>query len=127
MSSTSFRRRGGSAVYTVIVLLVLIGFVGLAIDWGYMTWTALKLQNAADSAALAGAGKIWESHSAARDAAVDLAALNEAGRKQVMLDPNEANASAGDVVLGKYDRDTKTFTPSTDRMTANAVHVTARR
>ena len=120
-------RRGGSAVYTVIVLLVLIGFVGLAIDWGYMTWTALKLQNAADAAALAGAEQIWLGHSRARDAAVDIAALNEAGRKHVMLDRNDDNAPDGDVVLGIYDTAEKTFTPSTDRMVANAVLVTARR
>jgi hypothetical protein len=120
-------RRGGSAVYTVIVLLVLIGFTGLAIDWGYMTWTALKLQNAADAAALAGAEQIWIGHSRARDAAVDIAAMNEAGRKPVTLNRNEDNEADGDVVLGIYDQANKTFTPSTDRMKANAVHVTARR
>ena len=126
-AATRRARRGGSAVYTVIVLMVLIGFAGLAIDWGDMTWTALKLQNAADAAALAGAQQIWLSHSAARDAAVELAALNEAGRKQVTLDRNEANEANGDVVLGIYDRSEQTFTPSTDRMVANAVLVNARR
>jgi Flp pilus assembly protein TadG len=131
MTTGTFRarraRRGGSAVYTVIVLLVLIGFVGLAIDWGYMTWTALKLQNAADAAALAGAEQIWLGHTRARDAAVEIAAMNEAGRKPVTLDRNEDNEADGDVVLGIYDTAAKTFTPSTDRMEANAVLVNARR
>jgi Flp pilus assembly protein TadG len=121
------RRRGGAIVYTVIVLLVLIGFVGLAIDWGYMTWTAQKLQNAADAAALAGAQQVWMSHSNAREAAVHLAALNEAGNKPVALNTNSSNDAAGDVVIGHYDRDAKTFTATTDRQVTNAVRVVARR
>src|SRR5688500_20399034 len=79
------RRAGGAIVYTVIVLFVLIGFAGLAVDWGYMTWTAQKLQTAADAAALAGAQQVWRSHKGARDAALDLAALNEAGSKALTL------------------------------------------
>src|SRR5688572_23932530 len=90
-SATFPRRQGGAIVYTVIVLFVLIGFVGLAIDWGYMTWTAQKLQSASDAAALAGAQQVWRSHSAARDAALDFAALNEAGRKALTLNRNEIN------------------------------------
>jgi len=114
-------------VYTVIVLLVLIGFVGLAIDWGYMTWTAQKLQNGADAAALAGAQQVWMSHTNAREAAVNYAARNEAGNKPVTLNSNPTNDPAGDVVIGVYDRAAKTFTPSTDRMVANSVRVVARR
>jgi Flp pilus assembly protein TadG len=125
--ASSRRRNGGAIVYTVIVLLVLIGFVGLAIDWGYMTWTAQKLQNGADAAALAGAQQIWRSHGGARDAAIDFATRNEAGSKPVTLKRNEANDANGDLVLGKYDLDAKTFTPSTDPMVANAVRVVARR
>jgi hypothetical protein len=106
---------------------VLIGFVGLAIDWGYMTWTAQKLQNGADAAALAGAQQVWTSHSDAREAAVHYAALNEAGNKPVTLDSNVTNDAAGDVVIGHYDRDAKTFTATTDRQVTNAVRVVARR
>src|SRR5262245_35101260 len=108
MSNTSAllrrRRHGGAIVYTVIVLLVLIGFVGLAVDWGYMTWTAQKLQTAADASALAGAQQVWLSHSNAREAAVRLASLNEAGGKPVALNSNIANNAAGDIVIGSYDR-----------------------
>ena len=127
-ASASFpRRQGGAIVYTVIVLFVLIGFVGLAIDWGYMTWTAQKLQNAADAAALAGAQEVWHSHSDARDAAINLAALNEAGSKPVTLNRNMSNNAKGDVVMGKYDIATKTFTATGDRTVTNAVLVVARR
>ena len=120
-------RRGGALVYTAIVLFVLIGFVGLAIDWGYMTWTAQKLQNAADAAALAGAQQVWWSHLDARAAAVTLAGQNEAGGKSVLLNSNDANNSGGDIVIGKYDRDAKTFTPTLDHTVTNAVRVVARR
>jgi Flp pilus assembly protein TadG len=126
-TAMSRRRHGGAMVYTVIVLLVLIGFVGLAIDWGYMTWTAQKLQNAADAAALAGAQQVWLSHSNAREAAVNLASLNEAGSKPVALNSNIANDAAGDIVIGHYDRAAKTFTATTDRQVTNAVRVVARR
>lgn len=121
------RSRGGAIVYTVVVLVVLLAFVGLAVDWGYTTWTAQKLQNAADAAALAGAQQIWRSHPAARAAAVEFAAHNEAGGKRVRLDANLTNAADGDVVLGTYDRDAATFTPTTDPLAANAVRAVARR
>src|SRR5215212_8189936 len=90
-------RRGAALVYTAIVLFVLIGFVGLAIDWGYMTWTAQKLQNAADAAALAGAQQVWWSHLDARAAAVSLASQNEAGGTTVQLNSNDANDADGDI------------------------------
>jgi hypothetical protein len=117
-------------VYTGIVILVLIGFVGLALDWGYVFWVANGLQTAADSAALAGAQKLKSSQVAARSAAVRLAGKNLAGPTTVPIDRNDSNNANGDVVIGKYDRATHTFTPSTDpdpRTGANAVRVLARR
>ena len=66
--TTRNRRRGSVIVYTAIVMFVIVGFVGLAIDWGYMTWTAQKLQTTADAAALAGAQQVWWSQSDARTA-----------------------------------------------------------
>ncbi|MEO6434163.1 MAG: hypothetical protein ABIP55_00155, partial [Tepidisphaeraceae bacterium] len=74
-----------------------------------------------------GAQQVWGSHDDARDAAVNLAALNEAGSKPVMLNVNVANDPAGDLVIGEYDREAKTFTATTDRQIANAVRVVARR
>src|SRR5436190_24221849 len=114
MNMTTQRRRGVALVYTAIVILVLIGFVGLALDWGYVFWVANGLQTSADSAALAGAQKLKSSQTAARAAAVRLASKNLAGSKFVHLNSNTANAADGDVVLGKYNRAAHTFTPSTD-------------
>src|ERR1044072_1305095 len=106
------RRRGGALVFTAIVLFVLLAFVGLAIDWGYMTWTAQKLQNVADAAALAGAQQVWWRHVDARNAAIHFASKNEAGAKMIQLDPNEVNDATGDIVIGQYDRTAHTFTPT---------------
>jgi Flp pilus assembly protein TadG len=124
---TARRHRGSVLVYTAIVMFVLIGFVGLAVDWGYMTWTALKLQNAADASALAGAQQVWWSHLDARNAALTMASNNEAGGGSIQLDSNLDNSGQGDVVIGKYDTATKTFTPTEDHTQANAVRVVARR
>ena len=47
--------RGVALVWTAIMLFVMIGIVGLSIDWGWATLDAHQLQNASDAAALAGA------------------------------------------------------------------------
>lgn len=53
------RRESGQAmVLFCIVFVVLIGILALAVDYGMPAWTARKLQNAADSAALAAATKL---------------------------------------------------------------------
>ncbi|MEL7606915.1 MAG: pilus assembly protein TadG-related protein [Sedimentibacter saalensis] len=46
---------GQSIVLVTLMLTVLLGFGALAVDVGYMTFQRSRLQNAADSAALAGA------------------------------------------------------------------------
>src|SRR5918993_962799 len=93
------RDRGAVLVWTAIVLVVLIGFAGLAIDFGYAYYTGQKLQNAADGAALAGAHQVWYGHQGARDAATSIAAANEAGGDAVQLAPNPTNDAGGGAVL----------------------------
>lgn len=54
--STRFQnsaRRGGIAVIAAIVMVMVIGFVALAVDVGYMAQTKAQMQAAADGAALA--------------------------------------------------------------------------
>ena len=121
------RRKGGALVYTAIVLFVLVGFAGLAIDWGYMTWTAQKLQNTADAAALAGAQQVWWSHLDARNAAIAYAAKNEAGGKMVKLTDNPDNNPSGEIIIGQWDKTAHTFTPTLNHNITNAVRVLARR
>ena len=53
-------QRGMVAVLATISLLVLFGFAALAIDVGYLFVVRNELQNAADTAALAGAGHLYK-------------------------------------------------------------------
>src|SRR5215472_2532303 len=48
-------RRGFVLLTAAVMMFVLLGFVGLAFDVGYMQWLRRRAQTAADAAALAGA------------------------------------------------------------------------
>ena len=126
--------RGGILVIVAVTLLMLIGFVGLAVDSAITLSAKQDLQAAADAAALAAAARVEDDPTAGdlaqpyqltRQTAVDIAASNEATNSPVLLDANYANAAVGDVVVGIWDSTTQTFTP--DTATPNAVQVTARR
>ena len=57
----SLREHKGSAlIFVAITLVVLFGFVGLALDVGYLYIIRGELQNAADSGALAGAQVLYD-------------------------------------------------------------------
>ncbi|MCZ6606035.1 MAG: pilus assembly protein TadG-related protein [Alphaproteobacteria bacterium] len=70
-------KRGGVLVYTALLMPVLLGFAGLAVDGG--TWYALRrsAQSAADAGAIAGAFEIIRSKGASVNiAAVDSVAIH---------------------------------------------------
>lgn len=56
-------QRGAVAVIVAVSMAMLIGFVALAIDVGYLYATKNELQNVADAAALAAAGKLGDIYS----------------------------------------------------------------
>ena len=131
-SRTLNNKRGQAVIYLALLLFVLVGFAALVIDLGYMYVNKAKLQNAADAAALAGAGKIRIpdvfANLSSRQSAKYYATLNEAS---LDLNQNTTNDQSGDIVLG-------VFNPNTDpKFTAvpvmgtyssiNAVKVVARR
>jgi hypothetical protein len=119
------RRRGVSLIWGAVTLLVLVGFMGLALDTGHVLLTAHQLQNAADAAALAGARAVRDDLDEARAAAVFVAAANAAAKTPVELYLNDGNVPAGDIVLGRYDRGDGSFDPAD--LSPNAVKVVARR
>src|SRR5689334_19425898 len=96
--------RGVTIVYLALIMLVLIGVLGLAIDTGYVFLTAHQLQNAADAAAMAGADEIPYSTSQAVTDAVNAGSKNSAAHAPVTL------SSTDDVFIGYYDRSSRTFT-----------------
>ena len=119
------RNEGIASLWTVILITLFVAFTGLAIDTGYLVWTGQKLQIGADAAALAGAQRLRYEPAMVRPAAINVALANSAAGEVIQLRPNDGNAPDGDVVIGRFDRDTGVF-DSTSGF-PNAVMVQARR
>jgi hypothetical protein len=126
-------KRGVVYVWVAISALVMMLFLGIAVDMGHVALALQQLQNAADAAALAGARTVRHDSESSRndslplvrDAALALAHANPTYHVPVDLDRNDANAPGGDVVLGRFDRETGAFRPTTRAV--RAVKVVARR
>jgi Flp pilus assembly protein TadG len=89
--------RGVSAVMTLALFLVLIGFVGLATDGGLLWRGRISISNAADSAALA-AAETYALHQAqcgVGDATAQTQATQAAQANQPGANPDPAGAGAG--------------------------------
>jgi Flp pilus assembly protein TadG len=137
-------QRGVTAVVVAIAIVMLMGFVALAVDVGFVAATKNELQNVADSAALAGTellGNIYTGKTKAQmdvyncSTAGDCASIiaraqgvvgsgkNKAGGEDIVID-------SGDVIIGKWDGNSLTFTPTNGYpggAVPDAVKVTARR
>lgn len=118
-------RRGASMIWMAMLSIVFIALIGLTSDTGYAFLVAHQLHNAADAAALAGSRQLTYGHDAVRQATVQAGAANSAAKAPVQMSPNAANDAAGDIVLGRYNRGTRTFTPTLE--SPNAVMAVARR
>jgi Flp pilus assembly protein TadG len=129
-SATRRHERGLSVILVAILGLLLVGFVGLAVDAGHVYTAGGQLQDAADAAALAAARQVLNDTSpggtfqVTRDAAAVVAAANKAAGNAVLLDANMANDANGDIVVGTWDAVAGAFTPTTS--SPNAVKVLAR-
>lgn len=119
------RRRGVIVIWVAFLLLILIGFIGFSIDVGLGTYVSNQLQAGADAASLAGARMVRTNITQARLDAQNVAAANKASRQPITLRLNDGNDPNGDIVIGRYSRTTRTFTPQLTHV--NAVQVTARR
>jgi hypothetical protein len=125
--------RTGNATLIVLVIFALLGFAALAIDIGSARVVRAEIQAAVDAAAVGAVAYLQEHQGAyaddlaiARRRAIDIAAMNDAYHRPVTVDPNPDNTPGEGVVFGAYDRTTKTFRPSLDPATVNAVQVHAR-
>ncbi len=120
------RYRGVVYIWVVTFLLLLILFVGLTLDMAKAYYVSHQLQNAADAAALAGARVVKLSQAQARQKAYDIAFANFADVDPILLGLNDVtNDPNGDIVVGRYDPGTATFTVTT--VAVNALKVVARR
>lgn len=105
-----FNNRGAVAVYTAIVLVVLLAFGALAVDVGHLYGVRNELNNAADAGALAGAQSLYDDDGNltvenAKDEAKRVAELNPTGNVKVSIQD-------GGVQVGHWSFITRTFTPS---------------
>lgn len=116
---SSPRRRGALVVLAAIMLCVVVSFVALSVDLGYVCSVKTDLQAAADSGALAGSGVVLEGEGKAIATAERFARYNldnpgvKTGGKQIV-----------EVELGHWDYAKRKFFPG--RKPADAVHVTTR-
>ena len=115
--------KGVALVFIALMIVVLVAFVSLAVDLGYMYVAKGQLQNAADAAALAGASQLPDQVQV-KLKATQFAAANKAVGDDVAI----TNA---DIEIGNWDP-TRPRTPNDLRFSAsgtikNAVKVTARR
>ena len=100
-------QRAQAIVLVALMLAVLLGFLGLAVDSGRLYVERRQLQTAADSAALAAADAFWASHSAHQpDPDADAAAFTAGARVFALnerLDPSGlASTGSGSYALNGY-------------------------
>jgi len=113
------RRRAAVAVFAAVMLIVLFGFAALTVDVGYLYIVRGELQNAVDSAALAGAGALVKPTDVALARARTAAYNNRA-------DQNPVDLADMDIELGNWDSLTATFTPTVGDTRPDACRVSAR-
>jgi hypothetical protein len=122
-------RQGIALVWVSITLIVLLAIVGLMLDWGLVYLVGHQLQNAADSAALAGARYVaWDINPEkinAQNKALEYALKNQASQEPVNLLLNTDNIPEGDIVIGRYAVLLRMFTPTLYR--PNAMKVVTRK
>ena len=113
VSPKDARYRGVGLVWTAIFVVLMILLMGLSLDTARVALVMHQMHNAADGAALAGAMRVREDPNGARALAQAIAQENFADQDPVLLQLNEDNDPNGDIVIGWYNRQEQTFTPST--------------
>jgi hypothetical protein len=96
-----FDERGAVAVLVALLLPLIMGMAGLAVDVGSWYLTQGQLQAAADAAALAGAWDLPSSPSDAETAAQNMADLDVSGATVTSVTPYNGNSSEIQVTLSK--------------------------
>lgn len=105
-------RRAVAAIFSLVILVVLLGFTALTVDIGHIYNVRAELQNAADAAALA-AIQLLPNEAEALATARKYANMNHAQYGDVV--------GKADVLLGRWDWDLGTF--AVGGTPVNAVHV----
>jgi len=110
------RRRGGIAVLSAVMMVILLAMAAFAIDLGFVATVRTELQRSADAGALAGAGALPYGPEAAADAARQYVSANSVGG--VSVNPEDI-----EIELGTWDPVTYTYVPGSELPTAVRVRV----
>lgn len=109
------QRRGAVMVLAAILMIVILGMVAFAVDFGYLTIARTELQRNADAAAIAGCWDLMDDSppgatadltaeiALARQSAAQYVTANSVCNSSVNVSSNSANASGGDIVIGNLD------------------------
>jgi hypothetical protein len=124
--------------FTVLMMVVLMGFLAFAVDLGYIYTVRTQLQRSADASALAGALSLYHPHASLENAAYTLSPdpaearqdvrrfvqRNPAGALPLDVIANEGNDPSGDIVLGRlYNPSDRTEPLDTLSDTPNSIRV----
>lgn len=122
--------KGTVAILTAVCIPVLIGFIGLAVDMGYIYYTKSRLQGATDSAALHFAGKNTATHHLMsigikdHDAEAMVAEAIQFALPNLPAGHNNNAIVQSDFEYGEWDVANEVFMPESARtITRNAVRV----
>jgi hypothetical protein len=113
-------RRGSVMIWAMVSMVVLCGFVSLAVDLGRVQLTKTELRMVADSSARAGASAMRAGSAEAVTRARSIAQANKVDGGSFDLDP------ASDIQFVLWDTATRSYGPASFN-TANAVRVVARK
>jgi hypothetical protein len=111
--------------WVAVTILVLIGIVGLSLDYAWGAVVAHQLHNGADAGALAGALNVRLNWVQAMQDAITIAHDNYADLLPITVTPNPSNDPNGEVVVGRWVRQERRFYPTT--IAPNAVKVVGNR
>ena len=119
-------RRGSMAVLCAVLLIPIMAFAAFSVDLGFISMVKSQLQNAADSAAMAGVAVLANTNNdeEGREAQARLWAREFAERNQ----PAHGNVLVNaDIILGRWSTTTGTFSVIQGGEKPNAVRVFTRR
>lgn len=118
------RRRGAILVLAAVMLIMILAFVALSVDIGYIALSKSELQNAADSAAHAAVQELAKAKSIIQAPSKQAEAVRDSAKYFAELNcPDQGNVLVNkDTVIGRWDFESRTFAET--NMDPNAVQVT---
>ncbi|MDA7977386.1 MAG: VWA domain-containing protein [Pirellulales bacterium] len=109
-------RRGSILVLSTIFMIVMLGFIALALDTGYVASVKTDLKRATDAGALAGAGALVNGSDVASAEVLEFIQANAVGGRTISADDV-------DITFGHWDDQTASFAASNELPSAVRVEV----